>query len=138
MYSAKWEFDEIRHVPMGKPIGEITHYRDKNVENLPGQPKYANLYPWGNPYKGIHKGGRPKAASFIWVPPWVQVLVFRPSGWVLHVFITLMCDFAYGFPHGYMPEPIELPLGTIDRQKEGKRERGSAGKWTLNMVGWSG
>ena len=61
-YSAKGEFDEIRHVPMGKPIGEITHYRDKNVEKLPGQPKHANLYPWGNPYKGIHKGGRPKAA----------------------------------------------------------------------------
>ena len=27
---------------------------------------------------------------------------------------ALMYDFAYGFPHGYAPEPIELPLGTID------------------------
>ena len=34
----------------------------KNVEDLPRQPKYTNPYPWGDPYKGIHKGGRPKAA----------------------------------------------------------------------------
>ena len=104
---------------MGKPIGEITHYRDKDVENLPRQPKYANLYPWGNLYKGIHKGGaaegrhplcwRPKAASFIWIPPWVQVRVFGLSGQVIHMFIALTCDFTYGFPHGYGPEPIELP-----------------------------
>ena len=113
LYSAKWEFDGFRHVPMGKPRGEIIHYCDKNVENLPRRPKYANPYPCGNPYKGIHKGGRPKAASFIWVPPWVQVRVFGLSGQVLQIFITGMCDFAYGFPHGYMPEPIELPLGTI-------------------------
>ena len=97
----------------GKTLGEITHYRAKNVENLPRRPKYANLYPWGTPYKGIRKGGRPKAASFIWVPPWVQVRVFGPFGQVLHILITVMCDFASGFAHGYMPEPIELPLGTI-------------------------
>ena len=49
----------------------------------------------------------------MWVPPWVQVRVFGQSGQVLRIFITVMCDFTYGFPHGYMPEPIELPLGTI-------------------------
>ena len=99
--------------PMGKPIGEITHWRNKNVEDLPRQLEYTNPCPWRDPYKGIHKGGRPKAASFIWVPPWVQVRVFGLSGQVLHIFITVMCDFAYGFPHGYTPDIIELPLGTI-------------------------
>ena len=37
---------------MGKPLGEITHWRNKNVEDLPRQPKYTNPYPWGDPYKG--------------------------------------------------------------------------------------
>ena len=48
---------------MGKPIDKTKHCRDKNEENLPGRPKYKNLYPWRDPYRGIHKGGRPKAAS---------------------------------------------------------------------------
>ena len=46
--------------PMGKPIGEITRWRDKNVEDLPRQPKYTNPCPWRNPYKGNHKGGAAK------------------------------------------------------------------------------
>ena len=45
--------------------------------------------------------------------PSVRGRVFGLSGQVLHIFITVMCDFAYGFPHGYMPYLIELPLGTI-------------------------
>ena len=61
-YSTKWEFDDAEPGPMGKPIGEITHRRNKNVEDLPRQPKYTNPCPWRGPYKGNHKGGRPKAA----------------------------------------------------------------------------
>ena len=34
----------------------------ENVEDLPRQPKYTNPCPWRGPYKGNHKGGRPKAA----------------------------------------------------------------------------
>ena len=44
---------------------------------------------------------------------WARVRVFGLSGEVFHIFIALMCDFAYGFPHGYGPYTIELPLGTI-------------------------
>ena len=58
--------------------------------------------------------------SFIWVPPWVQVRVFGLSGQVLHILITVMCDFANGFSHGYMPEPIELPLGTRHYRRIGR------------------
>ena len=64
----------------------------------------------------LHKWGRSSAAplcGFLYMGFWAQVCVFGSSGQVLHTFITVMCDFAYGFPHGYMPEPIELPLGTI-------------------------
>ena len=108
---------------MGKPIGEITHWRNKNVENLPKQLEYTNPCPWRNPYKGNHKGGRPKAApplwrrpkaaSFIWVSPWARVRVFGLPGQVFHIFIAPTCDFAYGFPHGPGHYRIELPLGTI-------------------------
>ena len=47
-------------VPIGSSIGfeqahgethrRNTHWRNKNVENLHGQPKYTNLYLWGHPY----------------------------------------------------------------------------------------
>ena len=73
-----------------------------------------NVETWDVKSSCFAQRGQPKAASFIWVPPWVRVRIFGLSGQVLHIFITVMCDFAYGFPHGYMPEPIELPLGTID------------------------
>ena len=84
--------------PMGKPIGEITHWRNKNVEDLPRQPKYTNPCPWRDPYKG---GGRPDlrpspfVVSFIWVSPWVRVRVFGLPGQVFHMFIAPMCEFAY-------------------------------------------
>ena len=59
-YSAKGEFDGKRPRPMGKPIGKTRHCREKNVENLLGRPKYTNPYPWRDPYREIHKGGRPQ------------------------------------------------------------------------------
>ena len=42
------------------------------------------------------------------------------SGQVLHIFIALMCDFAYGFPHGHGPGPTELPLGTIEHLQKNR------------------
>ena len=73
MYSAEWEFNAIRPRPMGKPIGKTTHCRHKNVENLPGRPKYTNPYPWRDPYRG--GGLRPppqRGAAFgrlhLWFP----------------------------------------------------------------------
>ena len=77
-YSTKWEFDDAEPGPMGKPIGEITHRRNKNVEDLPRQPKYTNPCPWRGPYKG--DGLRPppqRGAAFgrppLWIPLWVLV-----------------------------------------------------------------
>ena len=50
---------------MGKPIGEITHWRNKNVEDLPRQLEYTNPWPWRDPYKGIHKGGGRRPPPFV-------------------------------------------------------------------------
>ena len=63
---------------------------------------------------GIHIKESTKGAAechllYIWVPPWARVRVFGLSGQVLHIRIALMCDFAYGFPHGHGPGPTELP-----------------------------
>ena len=83
---------------MGKPIGEITHQRYRNVEDLPRQPKYTNTCPWGNPYKGGGLRPPPFVISFTWVSPWAQVHVFGLRGQVIHIFIAPMCDFSYGCP----------------------------------------
>ena len=63
-----------------------THWQ--NDTSLAGRPKDTNPYPGRDPYRGIHKGGRPppfveaarSAASSIWVSPWVRVRVFGTPG----------------------------------------------------------
>ena len=145
-YSTKWEFDGTGLRPMGTPIGKTTdgsvlgaqthgETHRQNDTSLAGRPKYTNPYPWRDPYRGIHKGGRPpsappfveaarSAASSIWVSPWVRVRVFGTPGQrcvVLPMGFSLglstqhstICPLSYGCPPGYEPKTIELPLGTI-------------------------
>ena len=49
----------------GKTHGKTTHHLTLTIdaENLAGRPKYTNPYPWRDPYRGIHKGGRPPKAA---------------------------------------------------------------------------
>ena len=59
---------------MGKPIGEITRWRDQNVEDLedlPRQPKYTNPCPWRTHIKEAAFGRPP-----LWFPLWVLVFVY--------------------------------------------------------------
>ena len=73
--SGKWEFDGSGLIPRGTPIGKRTHgsvlgaqthgeTHRQNDTSLAGRPKDTNPYPWRDPYRGIHKGGRP--------PPFVE------------------------------------------------------------------
>ena len=82
-YSTKWEFDDAEPGPMGKPIGEITHRRNKNVEDLPRQPKYTNPCPWRGPYKGNHKGGRPKGISCLLLQQKTSLLLQQKTSLLL-------------------------------------------------------
>ena len=87
-------------MPRGTPIGEITHWRNENAEDLPRQPDYTNPCLWRNPNKGDGVRPPPLVDSFIWVSPWLWVRVFGLPGEVFHIFITPMCDFSYGIPTG--------------------------------------
>ena len=124
------EFHGSGLIPRGTPIGKRTH----GVTWLSARCSYPgrNPCPWRDPYRGIHKRGRPppfveaarSAASSIWVSPWVRVRVFGTPGQrcvVLPMGFSMglspqhwtICPLSYGCPPGYEPETIELPLGTI-------------------------
>ena len=49
----------------------------------------------------------------LWIPLYGSLHGHELLGQVFHIFITPMCDFSYGFPHGPGAGTIELPLGTI-------------------------
>ena len=95
---------EIGHMEVhGSVLGAHTQGEThrQNDTSLAGRPKDTNPYPGRDPYRGIHKGGRPppfveaarSAASSIWVSPWVRVRVFGTPG--------QRCVVLPGFLHGY-------------------------------------
>ena len=60
----------IRKRTDGPVLGAQTHGEThrQNDTSLAGRPKDTNPYPWRDPYRGIHKGGRPPKAAppFLW------------------------------------------------------------------------
>ena len=91
---------------MGTPIGKTTdgsvlsaqthgETHRQNDTSLAGRPKYTTPYPWRDPYRGIHKGGRREAPH-----PLYHMGLSMGTGSCIWDARPAMCRFAYGFPHG--------------------------------------
>ena len=77
----------------------------QNDTSLAGRPKDTNPYPGRDPYRGIHKGGRPpKAAAPLCGGGAKRRLLYMGlsmgTGSCLWDARPAMCRFAYGFLHG--------------------------------------
>ena len=115
----------IRKRTDGPVLGAQTHGEThrQNDTSLAGRPKDTNPYPWRDPYRGIHKGGRPpKAAAPLCGGGAKRRLLYMGlslgTGSCLWDARPAMCRFAYGFLPGYEhralshgPPCVRFPMG---------------------------
>ena len=133
------EFHGSGLIPRGTPIGKRTH----GVTWLSARCSYRgrNPCPWRDPYRGIHKVGRPSkapppfveaAASSTWVSPWVRARVFGTPGLqcvVLPMGFSMglstqhwtICPLSYGCP------PIK-PARELEMSRPPKSTGGRSGR----------
>ena len=117
------EFHGSGLIPRGTPIGKRTH----GVTWLSARCSYPgrNPCPWRDPYRGIHKGGRPpKAAAPLCGGGAKRRLLYMGlslgTGSCLWDARPAMCRFAYGFLPGYEhralshgPPCVRFPMGVL-------------------------
>ena len=116
---------EVHGSVLGAHTQGETHWQ--NDTSLAGRPKDTNPYPGRDPYRGIHKGGRPpKAAAPLCGGGAKRRLLYMGlslgTGSCLWDARPAMCRFAYGFLPGYEHRalshvtpcvrfPMGVPLG---------------------------
>ena len=116
---------EVHGSVLGAHTQGETHWQ--NDTSLAGRPKDTNPYPGRDPYRGIHKGGRPpKAAASLCGGGAKRRLLYMGlslgTGSCLWDARPAMCRFAYGFLPGYEHRalshvtpcvrfPMGVPLG---------------------------